>query len=173
MEKNELKINWRAQEARILRTSVNSLLQLVALVTATIEQFDGWKIYGFFKRKKVFSEKWKFQWIRVENFDEWDFLWFFVFSDTKMSSQRNRQKLKDFYKSAARESAELIRQPEINLDAAQFSKEAYVAKILRQMTLASLLDQEKSVGKDICELDHSMQDRFKFCLFWTLFFKIY
>ena len=90
---------------------------------------------------------------------------FFVFSDTKMSSQRNRQKLKDFYKSAARESAELIRQPEINLDAAQFSKEAYVAKILRQMTLASLLDQEKSVGKDICELDHSMQDRFKFCLF--------
>ena len=25
------------------------------------------------------------------------------------------------------------------------------------MTLASLLEQEKSVGKDICELDHSMQ----------------
>ena len=35
----------------------------------------------------------------------------------------NRQKLKDFYKSRARENAELIRQPEINLDSAQFSKE--------------------------------------------------
>ena len=65
-----------------------------------------------------------------------------------MSNNRtaNRQKLKDFYKSRARENAELIRQPEINLDSAQFSKDAYVSKILRQMTLASLLEQEKEWG---------------------------
>ena len=74
-----------------------------------------------------------------------------------MTRTANRQKLKDFYKSRARENAELIRQPEINLDSSKFSKEAYVSKILRQMTLASLLEQEKGVGKDICELDHSMQ----------------
>ena len=41
VEKNVLRLNWTAQEARILRTSVNSLLQLVTLVTETIEQFDG------------------------------------------------------------------------------------------------------------------------------------
>merc|ERR1711892_175791 len=78
-------------------------------------------------------------------------------TENKMTRTANRQKLKDFYKSRARENAELIRQPEINLDSSKFSKEAYVSKILRQMTLASLLEQEKGVGKDICELDHSMQ----------------
>jgi len=41
VEKNTLKVNWTAQEARILRTSVNSLLQLISLTAATIEQFDG------------------------------------------------------------------------------------------------------------------------------------
>ena len=43
VEKNIFKIEWKAQEARILRTSVNSLLQLATLVTQTIEQFDGLK----------------------------------------------------------------------------------------------------------------------------------
>jgi tRNA threonylcarbamoyladenosine modification (KEOPS) complex Pcc1 subunit len=37
---NSLQIEWRAEEARILRTSANSLLQLVTLVMQTIEQFD-------------------------------------------------------------------------------------------------------------------------------------
>ena len=35
-----LKVHWTAEEARILRTSVTSLLQLLTLVSQTIEQFD-------------------------------------------------------------------------------------------------------------------------------------
>ena len=99
-------------------------------------------------------------------------------------SAANRERLKEFYKSKAREDAELVRNPEINLDSSQFNKDAYVSKILRNLPLASLLgsvckpqnalnlylknthvkkylktheDQEKSVGKEICELDHNMQ----------------
>jgi len=41
VEGNVLKVNWQAEEARILRTSAQSLLQLLILVTQTIEQFDG------------------------------------------------------------------------------------------------------------------------------------
>jgi hypothetical protein len=41
VEGNLLKVNWQAEEARILRTSAQSLLQLLILVTQTIEQFDG------------------------------------------------------------------------------------------------------------------------------------
>ena len=41
VEGNLLKVNWKAEEARILRTSAQSLLQLLTLVTQTIEQFDG------------------------------------------------------------------------------------------------------------------------------------
>ncbi|CBY12450.1 unnamed protein product [Oikopleura dioica] len=42
VEGNLLKIHWEAEQARILRTSAQSLLQLLILVTQTIEQFDGW-----------------------------------------------------------------------------------------------------------------------------------
>lgn len=72
-------------------------------------------------------------------------------------SRSNRMKLKEFYKSKAREDAELVRNPDINLDASQFSRDAYIAKILRNLPLSSLLEQERSVGKEICELDHNMQ----------------
>ncbi|CAG5082477.1 Oidioi.mRNA.OKI2018_I69.PAR.g10137.t1.cds [Oikopleura dioica] len=41
VERNLLKVSWEAEEARILRTSAQSLLQLLVLVTQTIEQFDG------------------------------------------------------------------------------------------------------------------------------------
>merc|ERR1712130_130893 len=40
-EKNILRVKWKAEEARILRTSVTSLLQLLTLVTQTMEKFDG------------------------------------------------------------------------------------------------------------------------------------
>ena len=54
-------------------------------------------------------------------------------------SRSNRMKLKEFYKSKAREDAELVRNPDINLDASQFSRDAYIAKILRNLPLSSLL----------------------------------
>ena len=54
-------------------------------------------------------------------------------------SRSNRMKLKEFYKSKAREDAELVRNPDINLDGSQFSRDAYIAKILRNLPLSSLL----------------------------------
>ena len=54
-------------------------------------------------------------------------------------SRSNRMKLKEFYKSKAREDAELVRNPDINLDASQFSRDAYIAKILRNLPLSALL----------------------------------
>ena len=56
----------------------------------------------------------------------------------------NREKLKDFYKSKAREDAELVLNPEINLDSSQFKKEVYVSKILRNLPLAALLGDESN-----------------------------
>ena len=57
----------------------------------------------------------------------------------RMRGASNREKLKEFYKSKAREEAELVRNPEINLNSSQFNKDAYVSKILRNLPLASLL----------------------------------
>ena len=71
--------------------------------------------------------------------------------------ERNREKLKEFYISQARENAELVRNPEINLDSSQFIKEIYIQKTLRDLPLAALLEKEKGVGREIGTLDQSMQ----------------
>ena len=39
-----------------------------------------------------------------------------------MRGASNREKLKEFYKSKAREEAELVRNPEINLNSSEFGK---------------------------------------------------
>ena len=59
-------------------------------------------------------------------------------------SRSNRMKLKEFYKSKAREDAELVRNPDINLDGSQFSRDAYIAKVLRNLPLSALLGLVKN-----------------------------
>ena len=73
------------------------------------------------------------------------------------SRSRNRERLKDYYISQARENAELVRNPEINLDSSQFAKDVYITRILRDLPLAALLEKEKDVGREIGTLDQSMQ----------------
>ena len=57
----------------------------------------------------------------------------------------------------ARENAELVRNPEINLDSSQFEKDAFITKTLRDLPLAALLEKEKEIGREIGQLDQSMQ----------------
>jgi len=73
------------------------------------------------------------------------------------TESRNRSKLRDFYKSQARENAELVRNPQFNLDSSQFQKNEYIDGVLRQMPLAALLQREREIGKEISTLDQSMQ----------------
>ena len=62
-----------------------------------------------------------------------------IFKISVNMSRSNRMKLKEFYKSKAREDAELVRNPDINLDGSQFSRDAYIAKVLRNLPLSALL----------------------------------
>ncbi|CAG5082480.1 Oidioi.mRNA.OKI2018_I69.PAR.g10138.t1.cds [Oikopleura dioica] len=73
------------------------------------------------------------------------------------TESRNRSKLRDFYKSQARENAELVRNPQFNLDSSQFQKDQFIDGVLRQMPLAALLQKEREIGREISTLDQSMQ----------------
>ena len=59
------------------------------------------------------------------------------------TESRNRSKLRDFYKSQARENAELVRNPQFNLDSSQFNKNEYIDGGGRRTALPKLVTVTK------------------------------